>query len=420
MAEESPQQLLTSETHLLEMLGQGAPMLEILNELCNFIDTQSPGAISTFFLLDSNGRRFRSVAGGKAAKRWNDAIDHLRVERCAPFCGPDGDIDSDPLFVAHREAARRQGLDVARSMPVFSRERQMLGALVLFCPQTQRPSEQSVQIMERAIHLASIAIECHRNEEELREFSRRLNQSQDEERRRIARELHDSTGQKLTVLAMNLAMAEKQAAAQGQTLNETLTQCSSLISNIADEIRTLSYLLHPPMLDECGLDSAIAWYVRGINQRNALHVEMQMPRKLQRLSKEAELAVFRIVQASLTNIHLHSGSDKATVRIKQDGEGCTVIVSDTGHGIPDAVLDRSSQTKGLGVGILGMRERVKQLGGRLEIETSGKGTRVKAMIPGHHFRTARAVRHRHFIAEVQAEKIISNEDKVYLDDSPRT
>jgi len=201
--------------------------------------------------------------------------------------------------------------------------------------------------MERAIHLASIAIECHRNEEELREFSRRLNQSQDEERRRIARELHDSTGQKLSVLAMNLAMAEKQAAAQGQTLNETLTQCSSLISNIADEIRTLSYLLHPPMLDECGLDSAIAWYVRGINQRNALHVEMQMPRKLQRLSKEAELAVFRIVQASLTNIHLHSGSDKATVRIKQDGEGCTVIVSDTGHGIPDAVLDRSSQTKGL-------------------------------------------------------------------------
>src|SRR5258705_4288137 len=141
------------------------------------------------------------------------------------------------------------------------------------------------------------------------------------------------------------------------------------------------------MLDECGLDSAMPWYVRGINQRNALHVEMQMPRKLQRLSKEAELAVFRIVQASLTNIHLHSGSDKATVRIKQDGEGCTVIVSDTGHGIPDAVLDRSSQTKGLGVGILGMRERLKPIAGRLELQSSRNGTLWNAYVPRHHLLT---------------------------------
>ena len=399
MAEESQQQLLTSETHLLEMLGQGAPMLEILNELCNFIDTQSPGAISTFFLVDSDGRQLRSIAGTKAPKRWNEAIDHPGARPCAGFCGSDGlqkelviagDIDSDPLFEAHREAARRDGLQVVRSIPIFSRERQILGVLALFCPQTQRPSEQNVQIMERAIHIASIAIECHRNEEELRELSRRLSQSQDDERRRIARELHDSTGQKLSVLAMNVAMAEREAEAQGQTPNELLTQCSTLIRNISEEIRTLSYLLHPPMLDECGLDSAIAWYVQGINRRNALHVEMQMPRRLHRLSEEAELAVFRIVQASLTNIHLHSGSGKATVRIKQDGKGCTVIVSDSGRGIPDGVLDRSSRTKGLGVGILGMRERVRQLGGRLEIETSENGTRVKAMIPGHHFRTVRA------------------------------
>jgi signal transduction histidine kinase len=399
MAEESQQQLLTSETHLLEMLGQGAPMLEILNELCNFIDTQSPGAISTFFLVDSDGRQLRSIAGTKAPKRWNEGIDPPGTRPCARFCGSDGlqkelaiagDIDSDPLFEAHREAARREGLQVVRSIPIFSRERQILGVLALFCPQTQRPSEQNVQIMERAIHIASIAIECHRNEEELRELSRRLSQSQDDERRRIARELHDSTGQKLSVLAMNVAMAERQAEAQGQTPNELLTQCSTLIRNISEEIRTLSYLLHPPMLDECGLDSAIAWYVQGINRRNALHVEMQMPRRLHRLSEEAELAVFRIVQASLTNIHLHSGSGKATVRIKQDGKGCTVIVSDSGRGIPDGVLDRSSRTKGLGVGILGMRERVRQLGGRLEIETSENGTRVKAMIPGHHFRTVRA------------------------------
>jgi two-component system NarL family sensor kinase len=141
------------------------------------------------------------------------------------------------------------------------------------------------------------------------------------------------------------------------------------------------------MLDERGLNTAIQWYVDGINQRNGLHVEVEIPRQLRRMSEKAELAIFRIVQASLTNVHLHSGATEAKVKIEQNLDGLIVTVSDEGQGIPNGVLDHSSRTKTIGVGITGMRERVKQLGGYLEIETSGNGTKLRATIPSSHFRT---------------------------------
>jgi signal transduction histidine kinase len=171
-----------------------------------------------------------------------------------------------------------------------------------------------------------------------------------------------------------------------------LSECSSLTRDISDEIRTLSYLLHPPLLDECGLESAIQMYSQGINRREGLDVELDIPHRLQRLSEEAELAVFRIVQASLTNIHLHSGSDKAKVKIDQIDEGLRVTITDHGRGIPNGVLDRYCAGKGagVGVGIVGMRERVKQLGGRLEIESSQRGTQVRVVIPSSHFRTVKS------------------------------
>jgi signal transduction histidine kinase len=386
---------MTIETRLLKMLGNGAPVLEVLNELCSFIDTQAPGAASTVFLLDSDGIRLRPVAGPNAPKTWKHEIDNPEVGPYAGFSNMAGeqeraltvgDINIDPLFAIHREAALRAGLQMACFRPILSAKKQVCGALALSYPQQHRRPEPDSEMMERAIHLAAIAIECHRNEQELRELSRRLSQSQDDERRRIARELHDSTGQKLAVLAINLAMVENRATSFGPVFNKMLLECSSLTRNISDEIRTLSYLLHPPLLDECGLESALQMYFRGINRCEGLEVEFEMPRRLQRLSEEAELAVFRIVQASLTNIHLHSGSNKARVKIKYLPDGLAITISDHGRGIPRAVLDRSSAGRGAGVGILGMRERLKQLGGRLEIQTSEHGTQVKATIPSRHFR----------------------------------
>lgn len=392
-------QPMTTETHLLEMLGHGAPMLEVLNALCNFLDTQAPGSISTVFLLDNDGMRLRPVAGPNAPKAWKKEIDNLEEGPYAGFCSAiegqgraltAGDITSDPLFVVHREAALREGLRMASFRPILTIEKEILGALALSYPQHTHWPTPDAETIERAVHLAAIAIECHRNEQGLREFSKRLSQSQDDERRRIARELHDSTGQKLSVLAMNLALARNQISSTETTFHKMLAECSTITRDVSDEIRTLSYMMHPPLLDECGLDASIAMYSRGINRREGLKVKLDIPRGLPRLSEEAELTIFRIVQASLTNIHLHSGSSKATVKIERIRDGLAVTISDHGRGIPIGVLDQSALGQGAGVGIAGMKERVKYLGGRLEIESSESGTRVRATIPRCHFRRAKS------------------------------
>src|ERR1700730_9109877 len=247
MAVDPPhQQLITTETHLLEMLGHGAPMLEVLNELCNFIDNQAPGAISTVFLLDNDGIRLRPVAGPNAPKTWKQEIDSVEAGPYAGFCSTGeqgraltvGDVNSDPLFAVHREAARREGLQMASFRPILSMEKQILGALALSYPQRQqRWPEPDSELLERAIYLAAIAIECYRNEQELREFSRRLSQSQDDERRRIARELHDSTGQKLAVLAMNLALVQNQVRSSGTEFSTMIAECSALTKDISEEVR---------------------------------------------------------------------------------------------------------------------------------------------------------------------------------------
>jgi len=396
MAQGLPQRLPTSETRVLKMLSQGAPMMETLNELCNFIEAKSPGVIPTVLLPDGDGR-LRLAAGPKVPKTWNEVFDGMKMPSYASFqimAGheekpiPVADLRGDPPSAACWNLALSQGIQAVWSAPIWSKDRKILGTLILFYPTPQPPGERDLELMERVIHMAAIAIECHRNEEDLREFSRRLYQSQDEERRRIARELHDSTGQKLAALEITLSTVQRAIRTQAHECDKIISQCTFLARSISDELRTLSYLLHPPMLDECGLNAALQCYVSGLNQRGGLHVEVEIPEYLRRLSEEAELAIFRIVQASLTNVHLHSGAIKARVKIEQNLAGIAVEVSDEGHGIPDGVLNHSSRTRTVGVGIMGMRERVKQLGGRLEIETSPQGTNVRVRIPKTHFRAA--------------------------------
>lgn len=387
--------LPTSETNVLRMLSQGAPMTGVLNELCNFIDAKVPGAIPTVLLRNNDGTLIQVAAGAKFPKIWNKAFDGLKMPSCARFdnaAGPPeevvplADIRSDPSFAGFWDLALKQGMRAAWAAHILSKNRKPLGTLILFYPAPYSPDKRDADLIERVIHLAAIAIECHLNEEERRKVSRQLHQSQDEERRRIARELHDSTGQKLALLAINLSALNDTTPTQFR--EKVLAQCVSLTESISDELRTLSYLLHPPLLDDCGLDSAIKWYVSGINQRIGPHVELQITHELRRLTEEAELAVFRVLQASLTNVHLHSKGTKAVLRIEQNADETIVTVSDNGKGIPDGVLDYSSRTNTLGVGIAGMRERMQQLGGRLEIETCSSGTKVKASIPKEHFRTA--------------------------------
>ncbi|MBI3485019.1 MAG: CHASE3 domain-containing protein [Acidobacteria bacterium] len=215
----------------------------------------------------------------------------------------------------------------------------------------------------------------------LRRLSAQLLRMQDEERRRIARDLHDSTGQNLVALSINLKEVEKSQSALDTKAQSALSESLQLAEQSLREIRTLSYLLHPPLLEELGLSSALRWYAQGMSERSGMRVQLDMPQDLGRLPRETEIAVFRIVQESLTNIHRHSGSPTASIRMSSDASRLTIEVADQGHGMPREKLEPVSKSTHTGVGLAGMRERVRELNGHLEIHSSPSGTTVKATLP---------------------------------------
>ena len=216
--------------------------------------------------------------------------------------------------------------------------------------------------------------------ERLRELSWRLMRAQDEERRHIARELHDSAGQTLAVLGMNLAQLVQKAGRRAPTLASDVETIQETVQQLHREIRTASYLLHPPLLDESGLASALSWYVEGLVERSGLNINLCIAEDFGRLPGDMELLVFRLVQEALTNIHRHSGSKNAFIRVAREVETVVVEVQDTGKGMSAEKL-AEIQSQGSGVGIRGMRERLRQFQGNIKIDSGPSGTRLLVTIP---------------------------------------
>ncbi len=218
-----------------------------------------------------------------------------------------------------------------------------------------------------------------RSEESLRLLSGRLLQLQDEERRRLARELHDSAGQMLAALAMHLTPLQNDLVYPKAA--DAVRESIGLVHELSKELRTISHLLHPPLLDEVGLASALRWFLEGFTERSKIAVDCELPEDFGRLPQELETAVFRIVQECLTNIHRHSGSPVARVSIARLDDEIRIEVEDRGKGISPEQQRAMDFGGKLGVGITGMRERLRQLGGRLEIHSSRDGTLVVALLP---------------------------------------
>jgi signal transduction histidine kinase len=215
----------------------------------------------------------------------------------------------------------------------------------------------------------------------LQNLSQRLLKVQDEERRRVARDLHDSTGQTLTALKMGVAVLE-QKLKQNQCTSDALSEIAALADQALQEIRTTSYLLHPPLLDEAGFNSAAQWYVDGFGKRSGIKVNLDLATKRERLPITIETALFRVLQESLTNVHRHSGALEVNIRFQYQAETVMLEIRDCGRGMPTELLNRlreaSSET---GVGLAGMRERLNELNGKLEIESDGHGTSIRAIVP---------------------------------------
>jgi signal transduction histidine kinase len=223
-------------------------------------------------------------------------------------------------------------------------------------------------------------VELDEANQSLRGLTARLLQLQDDERRRIARELHDSVGQTLAALSMNLAAVRTDIDRLAATA-ANLTDSESLVQEMSKEVRTISHLLHPPLLDEAGLASAVRWYVEGFSQRSKINVDLDLPDKFGRLPRESETAIFRVVQECLTNIHRHSGSPTAKIVLRHSADHVFVEIADKGKGIPPEKRDEMDSVGMPGVGIRGMRERLRQLGGDLEIKSGGTGTVVVVRLP---------------------------------------
>jgi len=241
-------------------------------------------------------------------------------------------------------------------------------------------AHRTAELAETVTVLQSEIAVRQKTEQELRELSARLLRLQDEERRRIARDLHDSTGQTLTALKLSLASA-KNLVGDNDSISMFLEDINVLTDQALNEIRATSHLLHPPLLDEAGFSSAARWYIDEFGRRSGIAVNVELGAD-PNVTKEAELVLFRVLQESLTNVLRHSGSKRVDVISGRDDENAFLSIRDYGRGIPSKKLENFRQTAaGVGVGLGGMKQRVRELGGHLTVESNGSGTSVRASLP---------------------------------------
>ncbi len=216
---------------------------------------------------------------------------------------------------------------------------------------------------------------------ELQLLTHRLLKVQDEERRKLARDLHDTTGQ--TLAALKIAVSQLKETCKEMSAALPLVSCVEQMADQAiAEIRTLSYLLHPPLLDEVGFACAAEWYIEGFAKRSGINVQAEITEPRERLPRNVEIALFRVLQESLTNVHRHSGASDASIHFQHAGDAVILEIRDFGKGIPEERLRLlRGVTAETGVGLAGMRERLHELNGSLDIESDGRGTNMRATVP---------------------------------------
>jgi PAS domain S-box-containing protein len=242
------------------------------------------------------------------------------------------------------------------------------------------PAHFSLSLLSRDRSATGILITDLTAHKERGELAARFQRMQDDERKRIARELHDSVGQLLAAIGMNISIVQAQSHKLDSDGMRAVSENAMLVEQVSREIRTISHLLHPPLLDIAGLVSALRWYVDGFSERSKIKVHLDIPSDFGRLPDEVEIAIFRIVQECLTNIHRHSGSATASIAVFRENDRLTVQVQDQGKGISKEKQRDLLESGRAGIGFGGMRERLRQLDGTLEIQSEGNGTTVIAKL----------------------------------------
>jgi PAS domain S-box-containing protein len=365
------------------------PSLELIEEAEQTLEAIRHGGVDAFVVQESEGHRVYTLEN--ADLPYSALVE--RMQQGAAMLSGDGAV----IYCNH---ALAQLLNVRREAVIGHRLQDFLVAedatgcealirnaqsapceseMTLQCDGgTLIPANFSFTALSRDRSATGVLVTDLRSQKEQAEFAVRLQAMQDDERKRIARELHDSAGQLLAGIGMNLGILRVQSPDLGTPAAKALSDASVLLDQVTSEIRTISHLLHPPLLDAVGLVSALRWYVDGFAERSKIKVDLQIADEIGRFAEEMEIAIFRVVQECLTNVHRHSGSHTATILLYHDRDDLVIEVRDEGKGISS---EKRRQLTGMGtVGFIGMRERLRQFGGSLKVQSTDAGTVVTAML----------------------------------------
>lgn len=381
--------LRVAEHDVLEMIAAGAPLRDSLSGLVLAMEDRLPGTIGSVLLLDADGMHVHHGAAPNLPSAYTQAIDGAAIGPRAGSCGAAlflrkpvfaVNVETDAFWEDYRELALRYGLRACWSTPILASDRRVLGSFAFYYRFPKTPTDEDVEIVDRASRLAGIAIERKQLEEQLREFSAHMETALEEERRRIAREIHDELGQGLTALKMDLAWMKRRASADAlprPEMLEKLTAMSSFTDEIIAQVRRISSDLRPGILDDLGLVAAVEWQAQEFEQRTGTPCDVVATSTGVVVDPQTTTAVFRIFKEALTNVTRHADAQRVCVRMEVSADAVSLDVSDDGKGIdPASVLSPKS------LGLLGMRERASRLGGTVSIQPCRpKGTRVTVTIP---------------------------------------
>ena len=377
--------LKDAEHHVLERIASGAALGGILETLVLAIEDYSPPTIGSILLLDADGVHVRHGAAPNLPLAYTQAIDGAWIGPAAGSCGTAAferrpvyveDIEPDPLWADYRELARANGLRACWSTPIFSNEGRVVGTFALYYREPRAPTADDVALIERATHLAGIAIEHVQLEDQLRELSAHVESVREDERTGIAREIHDVLGQALTALKMDLAWLARRTTGQ-EPLLEKLHAMSEATDEIIQQVRRISTELRPGVLDDLGLLAAIEWQAQEFEGRTGTLCTVESNLGDAKLPRDVSTAIFRIFQEALTNVARHAEARHVGVHLDLADNVLDLEVRDDGKGITHAQAGNPRS-----LGLLGIRERARRLGGRATVAAGTEGgTVVSVRVP---------------------------------------
>jgi len=385
--------LRESEQRVLERIAAGSALPDILDAICRLVEDHAQPAIASILLVDADGERLRHGAAPHLPQAYVEAIDGSRIGERAGSCGTAvwrkapvhvTDIATDPLWAEYKTFALPHGLRACWSTPIFSRDGRVLGTFALYYtePRDSRPEDEA--LVARATEIAGIAIQRHQLEQQLRDLTAHAEHAREEERIGIARELHDTLGQALTALKMDVAWIARHVES-GNMPREAMLEKAKTISKTSDELiaatRRISADLRPGVLDAFGLVAAFEWQVQDFSERTGIRCDLESNLGLAKLERDTSTALFRVLQEALTNVARHANATQVGVKLElsshDGGDELRLEVRDDGRGVTPEHANGAHS-----LGLLGVRERARRLGGFAVIAGEpGKGTLLRVSVP---------------------------------------